>query len=299
MAERAAAGPATTGREQQVDVVEPGDHALPEPLSGARSDQARAGARHGRSGRACGCVAAARAGPSPSARRRRAPRPSSGRSPPSRGAGGDRRVPADDGVSGLRQQRPRRRRRRRASRRPPARRAPARVCSPRSAAGEPAQHVGPAAPPPAPRGRRRRRSTVVARAPLTAMPDQSSNPMSAGTTPRPGLSVTSPQAAAGSRSEPMPSLPCASGTEPEATAAALPPERPGGRASGVPGVAGDRAGPVGGAVEAELRHAGDADDDGAGRAQPGHDRMVGRRGAARAAERPVGARPRPRRRRCP
>ena len=73
-----------------------------------------------------------------------------------------------------------------------------------------------------------RSATVVASAPLTAMPDQSSAPIPAGTTPRPGLSVTSPQAAAGRRSEPMPSLPWASGTLPEATAAALPPELPAG-----------------------------------------------------------------------
>ena len=38
--------------------------------------------------------------------------------------------------------------------------------------------------------------------------------------------MTSPQAAAGMRSEPMPSLPWASGTQPAATAAALPPELP-------------------------------------------------------------------------
>ena len=40
--------------------------------------------------------------------------------------------------------------------------------------------------------------------------------------------MTRPHAAAGSRSEPIPSLPWASGTEPEATAAALPPELPAG-----------------------------------------------------------------------
>jgi hypothetical protein len=66
----------------------------------------------------------------------------------------------------------------------------------------------------------------VASAPFTAIPDQSSNPMPAGTTPRPGLRVTSPQAAAGRRRDPSPSFPCASGTLPEATAAALPPELP-------------------------------------------------------------------------
>lgn len=42
------------------------------------------------------------------------------------------------------------------------------------------------------------------------------------TRPRVGLSVTSPQIAAGIRSEPPPSLPWASGTRPAATAAADP-----------------------------------------------------------------------------
>ena len=37
---------------------------------------------------------------------------------------------------------------------------------------------------------------------------------------------TSPQQAAGMRSEPPPSLPCAIGTIPDATAAAAPPEEP-------------------------------------------------------------------------
>ena len=61
------------------------------------------------------------------------------------------------------------------------------------------------------------------------MPDQlSSADLGRARRPRPGLSVTSPQAAAGSRSEPMPSLPWASGTQPAATAAALPPELPAG-----------------------------------------------------------------------
>ncbi len=41
-----------------------------------------------------------------------------------------------------------------------------------------------------------------------------------------GLRPTRPQQAAGMRVDPPPSLPCASGTIPEATAAALPPEEP-------------------------------------------------------------------------
>ncbi len=44
--------------------------------------------------------------------------------------------------------------------------------------------------------------------------------------PRAGLSPTSPQQAAGIRIEPPPSLPCATGTIPAATAAAEPPEEP-------------------------------------------------------------------------
>ncbi len=73
-----------------------------------------------------------------------------------------------------------------------------------------------------------RSATVVASAPFSAMPDQESAPSCAGTTPRPGLRVTRPHAAAGSRSEPSPSLPWASGTPPDATAAALPPDEPAG-----------------------------------------------------------------------
>ena len=44
--------------------------------------------------------------------------------------------------------------------------------------------------------------------------------------PRWGLSPTRPQHAAGMRIEPPPSLPCATGTIPAATAAAEPPEEP-------------------------------------------------------------------------
>src|SRR5919198_3293004 len=46
------------------------------------------------------------------------------------------------------------------------------------------------------------------------------------TRPRLGLSPTSPQQAAGIRIEPPPSLACAMGTIPDATAAALPPDEP-------------------------------------------------------------------------
>ena len=44
--------------------------------------------------------------------------------------------------------------------------------------------------------------------------------------PRLGFRPTSPQHAAGMRIEPPPSLPCATGTIPAATAAAAPPEEP-------------------------------------------------------------------------
>ncbi|MCY1384729.1 hypothetical protein D9M69_730220 [compost metagenome] len=48
----------------------------------------------------------------------------------------------------------------------------------------------------------------------------------AGTSPRPGLRPTRPQAAAGIRTEPPPSDPGANGSSFAATAAALPPEEP-------------------------------------------------------------------------
>ena len=264
--------------EQHVDVVEEADHPLPEPLapcagrtSPARRDQpadpgVRAAARLQR-----------RAVEAVGARRRRRRRPSSGPAPPSGGAGGDRRVPPHDGVPG---------RRRaaattastaaRAGRVGADARAPATGWRPRSAAAGPAPASGAGSSPARTACATARSATVVARAPFSAMPDQLSAPISAGTTPRPGLSVTSPQAAAGRRSEPMPSLPWASGTQPAATAAALPPELPRRGAGGVPGVAAHRARAVGGAVEAELGHAGDADDDRAGLAQPGDHGVVAR-----------------------
>src|SRR5699024_8298834 len=52
-----------------------------------------------------------------------------------------------------------------------------------------------------------------------------------GTCPRLGLSPTSPHIAAGMRSDPPPSLPCATGTIPAATAAADPPLDPPGLCS--------------------------------------------------------------------
>ncbi len=69
-------------------------------------------------------------------------------------------------------------------------------------------------------------ATVVVSGPFSAKPNQEPLPSSLGTTPEPGLMPTSPQHAAGIRMEPMPSLPCAAATIPEATAAALPPDEP-------------------------------------------------------------------------
>jgi hypothetical protein len=69
-------------------------------------------------------------------------------------------------------------------------------------------------------------ATVVVSGPFSDMPAQSSPPSSAGTTPVPGLMPNSPQLAAGMRMDPAPSFPCATGTMPEATAAADPPEEP-------------------------------------------------------------------------
>ena len=47
-----------------------------------------------------------------------------------------------------------------------------------------------------------------------------------GTTPTEGLKPKQPHHAAGMRMEPPPSVPCAIGTSPSATAAALPPDEP-------------------------------------------------------------------------
>ena len=69
-------------------------------------------------------------------------------------------------------------------------------------------------------------ATVVPIAPFSDRPYQSVAPRSQGTTPPPGLIPTSPVQADGMRIEPMPSLPCAIGTMPAASAAAEPPEDP-------------------------------------------------------------------------
>ncbi len=68
--------------------------------------------------------------------------------------------------------------------------------------------------------------TVVASGPFSSMPKQPCTPTSRGTVPDPGLMPNTPQTAAGMRIEPRPSLPWATGTIAEATAAALPPEDP-------------------------------------------------------------------------
>src|SRR6478609_7494140 len=69
-------------------------------------------------------------------------------------------------------------------------------------------------------------ATVVASGPFSAIPNQELGPISAGTTPPPGLIPNSPQQAAGNLIEPKPSAAWAIGTMPEATAAALPPDDP-------------------------------------------------------------------------
>ncbi|GAB3799029.1 hypothetical protein GCM10027605_11730 [Micromonospora zhanjiangensis] len=79
-------------------------------------------------------------------------------------------------------------------------------------------------------------ATVLASMPCSVRPNQSSAPSWQGTTPRPGFSPTRPQQAAGMRIEPNPSLPCAIGTRPAATAAAAPPDDPPGVRSGCHGL---------------------------------------------------------------
>src|SRR5690349_19268622 len=69
-------------------------------------------------------------------------------------------------------------------------------------------------------------ATVVVIGPFSDRPSQESTPISAGTTPKPGLIPNSPQLADGIRIDPAPSLPCAIGTIAAATAAADPPEDP-------------------------------------------------------------------------
>src|SRR6266705_4192673 len=69
--------------------------------------------------------------------------------------------------------------------------------------------------------------TVRASAPSVTLPAHAS-PISGPwlTRPRVGLSPTSPHSLAGMRIDPPPSLPCATGTMPLATAAADPPDEP-------------------------------------------------------------------------
>ncbi len=59
----------------------------------------------------------------------------------------------------------------------------------------------------------------------------------AGVRSRESLRPTSPQHEAGMRTEPPPSLACAIGTTPAATAAAAPPDEPAARKLGVPRIA--------------------------------------------------------------
>ena len=89
------------------------------------------------------------------------------------------------------------------------------------------------------------------------------------------------------RIEPRPSLPCAIGTSPAATAAAEPPEEPPGRTVQVPRVAGRRRSSSSVTrPQAQLGHPGHADDDRAGAAQPAYHLVVvlgdGRAGRRRA-----------------
>ena len=62
--------------------------------------------------------------------------------------------------------------------------------------------------------------------PAVTSPANESWPPCAGTRPREGFTPTTPQVAAGIRTDPPPSEPIANGTRPAATAAAAPPEEP-------------------------------------------------------------------------
>ena len=73
---------------------------------------------------------------------------------------------------------------------------------------------------------RRKSSLLTVSTPWTDIPYQSLPPTRPGIVPGVAFRVESPQHAAGIRSDPMPSLPCANGTIPAATAAADPPEDP-------------------------------------------------------------------------
>ena len=68
--------------------------------------------------------------------------------------------------------------------------------------------------------------TVRVSTPSTPKPSNARSSGPSGTRKRVGLSPTTPQHDAGMRIEPPASLPCAIGTSPAATAAALPPEDP-------------------------------------------------------------------------
>ena len=121
---------------------------------------------------------------------------------------------------------------------------------------------------------RRRLGTVRVRTPSAG---GSSRPASGAfeTRPREAFRPTRPQHAAGIRSEPPPSLPCAIGTIPAATAAAEPPDEPPGVRSRSHGL---RVGPPRrGSVTGRIPHSGSvgrADDDEARRAQAPDDVVV-------------------------
>src|SRR5690348_13981050 len=68
--------------------------------------------------------------------------------------------------------------------------------------------------------------TVRASGPDVPSPSEPETYGAGDTRPRDGLTPTSPQQDAGTRIEPPPSLPCASGNSPPATAAAAPPLEP-------------------------------------------------------------------------
>ena len=68
--------------------------------------------------------------------------------------------------------------------------------------------------------------TVLASTPFSDSPYQLPVEGNPGTVPDPGLMPNSPHAAAGMRTEPRPSVPCATGTSAAATAAADPPDEP-------------------------------------------------------------------------
>ena len=117
--------------------------------------------------------------------------------------------------------------------------------------------------------------TVRASGPLVPRPVTSPPSGALLTRPRLGLMPTSPLMLAGMRIEPPPSLPCANGTIPAATATAAPPLDPPAEQGRVPRAAG-RAGEVvvGVAGEAELRGVGLAEADRPGGGERGDDGVV-------------------------